>query len=134
MENGQSLGPVSEGTEVMEGASAAVGKHQKPHPHFIYSSHCGFWMFCLYFLLGPLECSMLFEGACLQDQAQKSNQAPPTKKIHVYAAESNESTLSRPPVLHKQPPALPPKPFTRLPNHITGLFCSMLGVQHLYIY
>ncbi|XP_051232740.1 phosphatase and actin regulator 1-like isoform X3 [Dicentrarchus labrax] len=97
MENGRS--PVlgsglsdSEGTELMEGAAAAVGS---------------------------LEFQMPSEGAFQQDHAQKSSQAPPTKKSSMYLAESAESTLSRPPTLHKQPPALPPKPFNRLPNHMT---------------
>lgn len=68
---------------------------------------------------------MLSDGACQQDHAQKSSQAPPTKKSTVYPADGAESTLSRPPTLHKQPPALPPKPFTRLPNHMTGAFSVM---------
>ncbi|XP_071342644.1 phosphatase and actin regulator 1 isoform X2 [Trachinotus anak] len=97
MENGRS--PVlssslseCEGTELMEGAAAGVGS---------------------------LEFQMPSDGACQQDHALKSSQAPPTKKSTVYPADGAESTLSRPPTLHKQPPALPPKPFTRLPNHIT---------------
>lgn len=60
-----------------------------------------------------------------QDHTQKSSQAPPTKKSIVYQADGAESTLCRPPTLHKQPPALPPKPFNRLPNHITGECVSM---------
>uniref|UniRef100_A0A8C4GV65 Phosphatase and actin regulator n=1 Tax=Dicentrarchus labrax TaxID=13489 RepID=A0A8C4GV65_DICLA len=68
---------------------------------------------------GSLEFQMPSEGAFQQDHAQKSSQAPPTKKSSMYLAESAESTLSRPPTLHKQPPALPPKPFNRLPNHMT---------------
>ncbi|CAL1592656.1 unnamed protein product [Knipowitschia caucasica] len=93
MENGQSAGEASEATEMMEGATAAVASLEFPMPS---------------------------EGASQTDQAQKSNQAPPTKKATVQAAESNESPVSRAPGTHKQPPALPPKPFTRLPNHITG--------------
>eukprot|EP00064_Thunnus_orientalis_P004123 superscaffoldBa00000364_g4134 len=97
MENGRSpvLGSSlseSEGTELMEGAAAAVGS---------------------------LEFQMPGEGACQQDHSQKSSQAPPTKKPSVYPGDGAESSLSRPPTLHKQPPALPPKPFNRLPNHIT---------------
>ncbi|XP_039985016.1 phosphatase and actin regulator 1 isoform X2 [Xiphias gladius] len=69
--------------------------------------------------VGPLEFQMPSDGACQQDHAQKSSQAPPTKKSTVYLADGAESTVSRLPTLHKQPPALPPKPFTRLPNHIT---------------
>ncbi|XP_022060845.2 phosphatase and actin regulator 1 isoform X1 [Acanthochromis polyacanthus] len=97
MENGQS--PVfgsslsdSEGTELMEGAAAAVGS---------------------------LEFQMPSDGTCQQDHTQKSSQAPPTKKPTTYPADGAETSLSRPPTLHKQPPALPPKPFNRLPNHIT---------------
>lgn len=63
---------------------------------------------------------MASDGASQQDHTQKSSQAPPTKKSTVYLADAAESVLSRPPTLHKQPPALPPKPFSRLPNHITG--------------
>ncbi|KAM8746420.1 phosphatase and actin regulator 1 isoform 1-T1 [Acanthopagrus schlegelii] len=97
MENGRSpvLGSSQsecEGTELMEGAAAAVGS---------------------------LDFQMPSESACHQDHTPKSIQAPPKKKSSVYLAESTESTLSRPPMLHKQPPALPPKPFNRLPNHIT---------------
>lgn len=73
-----------------------------------------------FFSSGSLDFQMPSEGACHQDHTQKSIQAPPKKKSSVYPAESTESTLSRPPMLHKQPPALPPKPFNRLPNHITG--------------
>ncbi|XP_077964007.1 phosphatase and actin regulator 1 isoform X2 [Gasterosteus aculeatus] len=62
---------------------------------------------------GSLKFQMLKEGPCQQDQGQK-----PTKKSPVYAADGAESTLSRPPTLHKQPPAPPPKPFNRLPNHL----------------
>ncbi|XP_075944613.1 phosphatase and actin regulator 1 [Anarhichas minor] len=90
MENGRS--PVlgsglseSEGTELMEGAAAAVGS---------------------------LEFQMPKEGACQQDHAQKS-----MKKSTLCPADCAESTLSRPPTLHKQPPALAPKPLHRLPNH-----------------
>ncbi|XP_053179018.1 LOW QUALITY PROTEIN: phosphatase and actin regulator 1 [Scomber japonicus] len=97
LENGRSpmLGSSmseSEGTELMEGAAAAVGS---------------------------LEFQMSGEASCQQDLAHKSSLAPPTKKPSVYPGDGAESTLSRPPTLHKQPPALPPKPFNRLPNHIT---------------
>ncbi|TNN59928.1 Phosphatase and actin regulator 1 [Liparis tanakae] len=60
---------------------------------------------------GSLEFQMPKEGACQQDQK-------PVKKSFVYPADCAESTLSRPPTLHKQPPVPPPKPFNRLPNHI----------------
>ncbi|KAK2835000.1 hypothetical protein Q5P01_015484 [Channa striata] len=81
-----------EGGELMEGAAAAVGS---------------------------VEFSLPSKGACQQDHVQKSIQAPSTKKSAVFVVDGAESALSRPPSLHKQPPALPPKPFTRLPNHMT---------------
>ncbi|KAM6922035.1 phosphatase and actin regulator 1 [Xenentodon cancila] len=97
MENGRSpmLGPglsESEGTEWPDGAPAAVGL---------------------------LEFEIPGDNTCHQDHVQKSSQAPPTKTLTAYPADGAEPALSRPPTLHKQPPALPPKPFSRLPNHIT---------------
>ncbi|KAG7514913.1 hypothetical protein JOB18_045380 [Solea senegalensis] len=68
---------------------------------------------------GSLEFHMSTDSACQLEHAQKSSQAPPTKKPTVYLSDGAESTLSRPPTPHKQPPALPPKPFARLPNHMT---------------
>ncbi|KAM9366024.1 phosphatase and actin regulator 1 [Pholidichthys leucotaenia] len=98
MENGRSpvLGSSlseCEGSELMEGATAAA--------------------------VGSAECQMPSDAACQQDHPQKSSQALSTKKSTVYPADNTESPLSRPPTVHKQPPALPPKPFSRLPNHIT---------------
>ncbi|XP_053287239.1 LOW QUALITY PROTEIN: phosphatase and actin regulator 1-like [Pleuronectes platessa] len=91
MENGRSPElSESEGTEQMDGASAE----------------------------GSLDFPMANDGACPQDHAQKPSQAPPTKKSAVCHANGAESPLCRP--LHKQPPVPPPKPFTRLPNHLTG--------------
>ncbi|XP_056132135.1 phosphatase and actin regulator 1 [Lampris incognitus] len=81
----------TEGAELMEGATSAIG---------------------------TMEFQMPGEAGCQQDHTQKSNQVLPTKKPTVYPGDGAESTLSRPPALHKQPPALPPKPFNRLPNHI----------------
>ncbi|XP_013978689.1 phosphatase and actin regulator 1 [Salmo salar] len=56
----------------------------------------------------------------LSDHTQNPSQAPPTKKVMVYpcdggGAESSHHNIKQP----KQPPALPPKPVNRLPNHIT---------------
>ncbi|XP_062251814.1 phosphatase and actin regulator 1-like [Platichthys flesus] len=90
MENGRSPElSESDGTEQMDGAAAE----------------------------GSLDFPMANDGACSQDHAQKPSQAPPAKKSAVCHANGAESPLSRP--LHKQPPVPPPKPFTRLPNHLT---------------
>ncbi|XP_076010501.1 phosphatase and actin regulator 1 [Genypterus blacodes] len=75
-----------EGAELMEGGASASGR---------------------------VTFQMSSEAVCQQDHAQKSPQAPPTKKSSMYAGDCAESLLVRPPTLHKQPPALPPKPFSR---------------------
>ncbi|XP_077439502.1 phosphatase and actin regulator 1 [Vanacampus margaritifer] len=82
----------SEGPEPMEGAAATGGLLEFENPA---------------------------DGPSQQEHPQKLNQAPPTKKPSVYPGDDTESTLQRPPTLHKQPPALPPKPFTRITNHST---------------
>ncbi len=126
MENGRSpvLGSSlseSEGTELMEGAAAAVGRQQASPPLLPHlSPHIWAPDRFYFFSSGSLDFQMSGEAACQQDHTQKSSQAPPTKKSTVYLSDGAESSLSRPPTLHKQPPALPPKPFNRLPNHITG--------------
>ncbi|XP_052317457.1 phosphatase and actin regulator 1-like isoform X2 [Oncorhynchus keta] len=70
--------------------------------------------------IGTVEFQLSGEGTSPQDHTQNTSQAPPTKKVMVYpgdgsGAESSHHILKQP----KQPPALPPKPFNRLPNHIT---------------
>ncbi|XP_057697214.1 phosphatase and actin regulator 1 [Corythoichthys intestinalis] len=97
LENGRSPEPgcnlsQSEGTEPMEGAAAN-------------------------------EDSLAFEihadSTGQQELIQKLNQAPSPKKPSVYPGDDTESTLHTPHTLQKQPPALPPKPITRMPNHST---------------
>ncbi|XP_031641571.1 phosphatase and actin regulator 1 isoform X1 [Oncorhynchus kisutch] len=70
--------------------------------------------------IGTVEFQLSGEGTSPQDHTQNPSQTPPTKKVMVYpgdggGAESSHHILKQP----KQPPALPPKPFNRLPNHIT---------------
>ncbi|XP_061635418.1 phosphatase and actin regulator 1-like isoform X1 [Phyllopteryx taeniolatus] len=89
----------SEGTEPMEGAAATGGSR---------------------------EFEIAADSTSQQDHTQKLNHTPPTKKPPVYPGDDTESTLHRPPTLHKQPPALPPKPFTRIPNHSTGTFVCVI--------
>ncbi|XP_037105309.1 phosphatase and actin regulator 1-like [Syngnathus acus] len=84
--------PQFEGTQPMEGA-AATG--------------------------GVLVFDIPAESTSQPDQAQKCNQAPPAKKPSVYPADNIDSTLHRPPAIHKQGPALPPKPSSRIANHTT---------------
>ncbi|XP_054645363.1 phosphatase and actin regulator 1 isoform X2 [Dunckerocampus dactyliophorus] len=66
---------------------------------------------------GSLEFEIPSEGTSQQNHTHKLIQAPPTKKPSLYSGDDAESTLLRRPMVHKQPPALPPKPFTRIPNH-----------------
>ncbi|XP_061680247.1 phosphatase and actin regulator 1 isoform X2 [Syngnathoides biaculeatus] len=82
----------TEGTELMEGPAATGGSLEFENPP---------------------------DSTSQQNNTQKLNHTPPTKKPPVYPGNDTESTLHRPPTLHKQPPSLPPKPFTRIPNHST---------------
>eukprot|EP00067_Danio_rerio_P011023 NP_001334614.1 phosphatase and actin regulator 1 [Danio rerio] len=54
---------------------------------------------------------------CLSDLVPKPSQAPPPVKP--LQSDSADISHVRPPSL-KQPPALPPKPYSRIPNHLTG--------------
>ncbi|KAM3842140.1 phosphatase and actin regulator 1-like, partial [Diretmus argenteus] len=57
-------------------------------------------------------------GVCTQDPSVKSSMVLPTKKSFTYPGDF-QHTPAKPPLYHKQPPALPPKPFSRIPNHST---------------
>ncbi|XP_029929610.1 phosphatase and actin regulator 1-like isoform X4 [Myripristis murdjan] len=57
-------------------------------------------------------------GVCTQEPSIKSSMVMPTKKSVTYAGD-HQDTPAKPPLYHKQPPALPPKPFSRIPNHST---------------
>lgn len=60
--------------------------------------------------------SSMDAGICAQDPALKSSMVMPTKKSVSYTADVQD-TPTKPPLYHKQPPALPPKPFSRIPSH-----------------
>ncbi len=59
--------------------------------------------------------------ACLSDLVPKPSQAPPSVKP--LSSGSADITHARPSSL-KQPPALLPKPYSRIPNHLTGDACA----------
>nr|XP_046209418.1 phosphatase and actin regulator 1-like isoform X2 [Oncorhynchus gorbuscha] len=69
--------------------------------------------------IGTVEFQMSGEGACPQDHTQNSSQPPPTKKVMVYPGEGAGAESSHHTIKHKKQPPVPPKPFNRLPNHIT---------------
>ncbi|XP_051731193.1 phosphatase and actin regulator 1 isoform X1 [Ctenopharyngodon idella] len=56
--------------------------------------------------------------ACLSDLVPKPSQAPPSVKPVSLPGDSADISHVRPSSL-KQPPALPPKPYSRIPNHLT---------------
>ncbi|XP_073673073.1 phosphatase and actin regulator 1 isoform X2 [Garra rufa] len=56
--------------------------------------------------------------SCLSDLVSKPSQAPPSVKPVPLPIDSAEISHMRPSSL-KQPPALPPKPYSRIPNHLT---------------
>ncbi|XP_061695478.1 phosphatase and actin regulator 1-like isoform X2 [Syngnathoides biaculeatus] len=57
-------------------------------------------------------------GACTQEPPAKSSMLLAPKKSVTYAGDRQDNA-AKPPLYHKQPPALPPKPFSRIPNHST---------------
>uniref|UniRef100_A0A673JMG9 Phosphatase and actin regulator n=1 Tax=Sinocyclocheilus rhinocerous TaxID=307959 RepID=A0A673JMG9_9TELE len=67
-------------------------------------------------------------GVCAQDSTLKSFTLPPKKTV-TFPSDLQE-TPAKPQLIHKQPPALPPKPFSRLTNHSTDS-CQPLKVSCL---
>ncbi|XP_069366988.1 phosphatase and actin regulator 1-like isoform X6 [Paralichthys olivaceus] len=57
-------------------------------------------------------------GICPQESSVKTSMVMPNKKSVTYPSDLQD-TPPKPPLYHKQPPALPPKPFSRIPNHST---------------
>ncbi|XP_035375882.1 phosphatase and actin regulator 1-like isoform X2 [Electrophorus electricus] len=57
-------------------------------------------------------------GVCSQDPSMKSSMVLPVKKSVNFPGDLQENP-AKPPLFHKQPPALPPKPFPRPANHST---------------
>ncbi|TNN41022.1 Phosphatase and actin regulator 1 [Liparis tanakae] len=55
---------------------------------------------------------------CAQEPSIKSCMAPSGKKCVSYSGDLQDKP-AKPPLYHKKPPALPPKPFSRIPNHST---------------
>ncbi|XP_059354110.1 phosphatase and actin regulator 1-like isoform X2 [Carassius carassius] len=62
--------------------------------------------------------------ACLSDLVPKPSQAPPPVKPMPLPSNSADITHMRPSSL-KQPPALPPKPYSRIPNHLTDTLARL---------
>uniref|UniRef100_A0A8C5G1B3 Phosphatase and actin regulator 1 n=1 Tax=Gouania willdenowi TaxID=441366 RepID=A0A8C5G1B3_GOUWI len=60
--------------------------------------------------------SSLDGSICTQEPSLKSSLVMQTKKSLTYPGDHKDAP-SKPPLYHKQPPALPPKPFARIPNH-----------------
>ncbi|KAK7162390.1 hypothetical protein R3I93_006628 [Phoxinus phoxinus] len=61
--------------------------------------------------------SALDGGVCAQDNTLKSLTLPPKKNLTFHG--DLQEPPAKPQLIHKQPPALPPKPFSRLTNHST---------------
>ncbi|XP_074507522.1 phosphatase and actin regulator 1-like isoform X1 [Sebastes fasciatus] len=57
-------------------------------------------------------------GVCTQESSLKSSMVMPSKKSVTYKSD-HQDIPAKPSLYHKQPPALPPKPFSRIPNHST---------------
>ncbi|XP_072771289.1 phosphatase and actin regulator 1-like isoform X3 [Nerophis lumbriciformis] len=74
-------------------------------------------------------------GICTQEPSHKSSMTRGPKKSVTYSSDLQDNQAVKPPMYHKQPPALPPKPFSRMPNHSTNScqpmkFPCMPGTKH----
>lgn len=73
-----------------------------------------------FLVLATVEFRSSMDGSvCTQEPSMKSSMVLPTKKSVGYPGDHQDNP-AKPPLYHKQPPALPPKPFSRIPNHSTG--------------
>lgn len=77
------------------------------------------FIFCLLFPAVIDFRASLDRGVCAQDNTLKSSLTLPPKKSVAFSSDLQEPP-AKPQLIHKQPPALPPKPFSRLTNHSTG--------------
>lgn len=83
--------------------------------------------------LATVEFRSSMDGSiCPQEPSMKTSMVLPTKKS-VSFPNDHQETPAKPPLYHKQPPALPPKPFSRIPNHSTGQSNVSLGFAALII-
>ncbi|KAI4810361.1 hypothetical protein KUCAC02_019199, partial [Chaenocephalus aceratus] len=62
-------------------------------------------------------------GICTQESSIKSSMVLPSNKSFTYSNDHQDKP-AKPPLYHKKPPALPPKPFSRIPKHSTGQSCQ----------
>lgn len=62
--------------------------------------------------------SSMDSGVCTQEPPMKSSMIMPHKKSVTFPGDLQDPP-AKPLLYHKQPPALPPKPFSRIPNHST---------------
>ncbi|CAL8315503.1 unnamed protein product [Gadus morhua 'NCC'] len=68
-------------------------------------------------------------GLCTQEPTIKSAMVRPAKKSFTYPGDL-QNTPAKPPLYHKQPPALPPKPFSRISNHSTDS-CQLIRLPRM---
>uniref|UniRef100_A0A3B4BF05 Phosphatase and actin regulator n=1 Tax=Periophthalmus magnuspinnatus TaxID=409849 RepID=A0A3B4BF05_9GOBI len=72
-------------------------------------------------------------GVCSQEPPLKSSMIMPTKKSVTFPGDLQDPP-AKPLLYHKQPPALPPKPYSRMPNYSTDScqlkLPSMPGGKH----
>lgn len=72
----------------------------------------------IYSVSAAMDFRASLDGVCAQDNTLKSLTLPPKKNITFHG--DLQEPPAKPQLIHKQPPALPPKPFSRLTNHSTG--------------
>uniref|UniRef100_A0A8C6VYH1 Phosphatase and actin regulator n=1 Tax=Nothobranchius furzeri TaxID=105023 RepID=A0A8C6VYH1_NOTFU len=75
-------------------------------------------LLCFHFVATVEFRSSMDAGVCTQEPSIKTSMVLPAKKSVTFPGD-HQDTPAKPPLYHKQPPALPPKPFSRIPNHST---------------
>ncbi|KAI5608483.1 phosphatase and actin regulator 1, partial [Silurus asotus] len=71
-------------------------------------------------------------GLCLAGHTPKPAPSTPPSKVIPLPVDGMDIPLTKPLTL-KQPPALPPKPYNRIPNHLTGKFSPPLPPKKVMI-
>lgn len=104
--------------KIFHSVSPSIVPSEKLSPNFFHS-------FSL--LLATVEFRSSMDGGIYaKEPSIKSSMVLPTKKSVTFPGDLQD-TPAKPPLYHKQPPALPPKPFSRISNYSTGQLSVLIS-------
>uniref|UniRef100_A0A8C7I5L7 Phosphatase and actin regulator n=1 Tax=Oncorhynchus kisutch TaxID=8019 RepID=A0A8C7I5L7_ONCKI len=107
------LKEIFEKGEMLSSFTSSCTVHFQLSVHYIYN-----WCVCLSPATVEFRSSME-GGVCTREpSSMKSSMVLPSKKSVGFPSNVQDN-VAKTPMYHKQPPALPPKPFNRIPNHST---------------